>query len=423
MTEGEGCDIFRDIHSNIRRKAVWEGKLSKRALGMKGSEIRRLFRLSMQPGVISFAGGLPDPGSFPREEAASVLSRLLRERGEVLLQYGPARGDEELVEVIRERMGRRGMDVGPREVLVVSGAQQGLDLCAKLFVDPGDVVLVEAPSFIGALGAFRNYQAEMVGVPMEEDGVDLGALERTVEGLLGEGRKPKFFYTIPNFQNPTGTLTSQEKRRGVLELARRYDLLVVEDDAYGELGFGTSDQEVRPIKAMDGEGRVIYLGSFSKIVSPGIRLGWMAGPEELIDRFEMAKQMLDVCPSPLIQAMVVELHRKGFLDEHVLNLREIYRSRRDAMVSSLRRHMPQGVRWTEPLGGFYVWVTIPEGRDALDLFHMAVERKVAFVIGSAFYPDESVRNVFRLSFCHEREEVIEEGIGRLGEATRAFLSG
>ena len=389
---------------------------------MKGSEIRRLFRLSMQPGVISFAGGLPDPGSFPKDEAACALSQLLRERGEVLLQYGPARGDDELVEVIRERMRRRGVEVGPREVLIVSGAQQGLDLCAKLFVNPGDVVLVEAPTFIGALGAFRNYQARMVGVPMEEDGVDLGALEDTLRTLGREGVRPKFFYTIPNFQNPTGILTSQEKRRGVLELARKYDLLIVEDDAYGELCFGAAEADVRPIKALDEEGRVLYLGSFSKIVSPGIRLGWMAGPESLIDRFEMAKQMLDVCPSPLIQAMVVKLSKDGFLDGHIRRLREVYRSRRDAMVSALRRHMPDRVSWTEPSGGFYLWVTLPEGRDALDLFHMAVKRKVAFVIGSAFYPDESVCNVFRLSFCHEPEEVIEEGIGRLGEATQAFLA-
>ncbi|HID11417.1 MAG TPA: PLP-dependent aminotransferase family protein [Candidatus Latescibacteria bacterium] len=401
---------------------MWERKLSERALGMKGSEIRRLFRLSMRPGVISFAGGLPDPGSFPKEEASHVLSRLLRERGEVLLQYGPARGDEKLVEAIRERIKRRGMEVGPREVLIVSGAQQGLDLCAKLFVNPGDVVLVEAPTFIGALGAFRNYQARMVGVPMEEDGVDLGALEDTVRALGREGIRPKFFYTIPNFQNPTGILTSQEKRRGVLELARKYDFLIVEDDAYGELGFGAAEADVRSIKAQDEEGRVLYLGSFSKIVSPGIRLGWVAGPEPLIDRFEMAKQMLDVCPNPLIQAMVVELSKDGFLDGHVRRLWEIYRSRRDAMVSALRGHMPESVRWTEPSGGFYLWVTLPDGRDAIDLFHMAVKRKVAFVIGSAFYPDESVRNVFRLSFCHEPEEVIEEGIERLGEATQAFLA-
>ncbi len=393
-----------------------EQRFSERAKGREGSEIRRLFKMSMKPGIISFAGGMPDPGSFPSKKAAEVREAGLRERGEILLQYGAARGDDRLIEVVLERMQQKGVEAGPRNVLITSGAQQGLDLCGKIFSDPGDVLLVESPTFIGALGAFRNYRAELAGVPMEADGIHLERLKGSLEALRDRGIAPKFLYTMPNFQNPSGITMSREKRRRLLEIAEAYDFLIVEDDAYSDLWLEGSAEDVRPIKALDTNGRVIYLGSFSKIVSPGIRLGWALGREDFIDRFEMAKQMMDVCPSPLIQAMVVGLSEDGFLERHIAELRGIYRSRRDAMLTALMRYMPDGVFWTKPKGGFYIWVTLPEGMDAVALLPKALEKNVAYVIGMAFHADKSGRNTFRISFCHETEEIIEEGIRRLGEA-------
>ncbi|MCK4417424.1 MAG: PLP-dependent aminotransferase family protein, partial [Candidatus Latescibacteria bacterium] len=398
-----------------------EERLARRALGMKGSEIRRLFKMSMKPGVISFAGGLPDPQSFPSEEAAEILPSLLRQNGKILLQYGSARGDARLIQVIQNRMRQKGMETDPEEVLITAGAQQVMDLCSKILVNPEDTVLLESPSFIGALGAFRNYQARLVGVSMDESGIKLESLVDVLKSLQEEEGLPKFLYTIPNFHNPTGALMSQGKRRRLLEIADEFDLLILEDDAYGDLWFAGDGQEVLPIKSLDKQQRVIYAGSFSKIISPGIRLGWAAGPRELIEKFELARQVADVCPSPLIQALVVRLAEDGYLDHHIPQLREIYRLRRDAMLAALAKYMPEGVSWTAPKGGFYIWVTLPEQLDASELFPKAVEKNVAYVIGQPFYPDKSIKNTLRLSFSHEPEEVIEEGIRRLGEAVREAL--
>lgn len=395
-----------------------EERFSKRALGMRGSEIRRLFAVSMRPNMISLAGGLPSPEAFPAERAAEIAERALREESSRAMQYGAARGDSQLIEVVVERMRARGMQVSPEEILITNGAQQGLDLAGKAFADPGDVILTEAPSFIGALGAFGNYEAKLVGVRLESDGLDMEELESTLKRLSQEGTSPKFLYTTPNFHNPAGVTMSQEKRVRLMELAGQYDVLILEDDAYGELWFEGGPESTKPVKTLDEEGRVLYAGSFSKIVSPGIRLGWIAGPREIIDKFEMAKQMMDVCPSTLTQILVCGLARDGYLDRYVPKLRDLYRIRRDAMVGALEAHMPEGVTWTKPNGGFYVWPTLPEGMNALDLFHRAIERNVAFVIGAPFFPEGGGERNLRLSFCHETPEMIGEGIRRLGLAMK-----
>ena len=399
-----------------------EERFARRVLGMKGSEIRRLFKMSMKPGVISFAGGLPDPQSFPSEEAAEVLHSLLRQDGKTLLQYGSARGDTRLIQIIQKRMHQRGIETEPEEILITAGAQQAMDLCARVLVDPGDTVLVESPSFIGALGAFRNYQARLAGLPMEQSGVRLESLIKVLKNLQAEAASPKYLYTIPNFHNPTGAIMSQEKRRKLLKIADEFDFLILEDDAYGDLWFELGQQEILPIKSLDKQQRVIYAGSFSKIISPGIRLGWAAGPKELIEKFEIARQVVDVCPNPLIQALVVRLAEDGYLNQHIGELRETYRLRRDAMLAALETYMPEGVCWTAPKGGFYIWVTLPEKLDASELFPKAVEKNVAYVIGQPFYPDESIKNTLRLSFSHEPEDMIEEGIRRLGEAVKETLT-
>lgn len=395
-----------------------EERFSKRALGMRGSEIRRLFAVSMRPNMISLAGGLPSPEAFPAERAAEIAERALREESSRAMQYGAARGDSQLIEVVVERMRARGMQVSPEEILITNGAQQGLDLAGKAFADPGDVILTEAPSFIGALGAFGNYEAKLVGVRLESDGLDMEELESTLKRLSQESTSPKFLYTTPNFHNPAGVTMSQEKRVRLMELAGQYDVLILEDDAYGELWFEGGPESTKPVKTLDEEGRVLYAGSFSKIVSPGIRLGWIAGPREIIDKFEMAKQMMDVCPSTLTQILVCGLARDGYLDRYVPKLRDLYRIRRDAMVGALEAHMPEGVTWTKPNGGFYVWPTLPEGMNALDLFHRAIERNVAFVIGAPFFPEGGGERNLRLSFCHETPEMIGEGIRRLGLAMK-----
>ena len=395
-----------------------EERFSKRALGMRGSEIRRLFAVSMRPNMISLAGGLPSPEAFPADRAAEIAERALREESSRAMQYGAARGDSQLIEVVVERMRARGMQVSPEEILITNGAQQGPDLAGKAFADPGDLILTEAPSFIGALGAFGNYEAKLVGVRLESDGLDVEELESTLNRLGQEGTSPKFLYTTPNFHNPAGVTMSQEKRVRLMELAGQYDVLILEDDAYGELWFEGGPESTKPVKTLDEEGRVLYAGSFSKIVSPGIRLGWIAGPREIIDKFEMAKQMMDVCPSTLTQILVCGLARDGYLDRYVPKLRDLYRIRRDAMVGALEAHMPEGVTWTKPNGGFYVWPTLPEGMNALDLFHRAIERNVAFVIGAPFFPEGGGERNLRLSFCHETPEMIGEGIRRLGLAMK-----
>lgn len=382
---------------------------------MQGSEIRRLFATSMRPNVISLAGGLPHGGSFPSEEMAKVLQKALTENGEIFLQYGGSKGNIEGIEAAQYRMKKRGIDAGSEEIIITSGSQQVLDLMTKVFVDPGDVILTEDPTFVGALGVFRNYQARLEGLPMQEDGPDLDVLAQKLSG----GLKVKFMYVIPNFQNPTGLTLSIEKRQQILALAEQYDFLILEDDPYGELWFTGGLEGVRPIKSWDTTGRVVYTSSFSKIISPGIRLAWAVGAPEIIDRFDMGRQMLDVCSNPLMQAAARELCVSGFLDGHIERLRGIYASHAKAMLDALGTYMPEGVTWTRPNGGFYVWLTLPEDLNAREMLTSALKKDVAYVVGSAFFPDWGCQNAMRLSFCHEDENVLEEGVRRLAEVIKS----
>ena len=287
--------------------ATLEDKFSALAKTLQGSEIRRLFAISMRSDVISFAGGLPDPDSFPSHKMAEVIDGLLKERGKVLLQYGPSRGIEEGIKAVMSRMQRRGIKVDVNEVIITSGAQQAIDLSAKVLADPGEIILVENPTFMGALGVFRNIGASLIGVPMDEKGIIPEELAEILEHAKDKGQRVKFLYTMPNFQNPTGITLTLERRREILNIAEHYDILIIEDDAYGELWFEGGLESVHPIKAIDSDGRGIYIGSFSKAISPGIRLGWEAAPQEIIERLDMARQMTDVCPNPLIQAAAAAL--------------------------------------------------------------------------------------------------------------------
>ncbi len=397
----------------------FEDKYSICGRNLQGSEIRRLLAISMKPGVISFAGGLPDPASFPSEEMAEVLDRLLRERGSTLLQYGASRGSREGIRAVLTRMLRQGINADESEIVITSGAQQAIDLAVKLLTNPGDVILTESPTFIGALGIFRNARASVIGVKVDENGIIPGKLREAISTV--NNRKIKFLYIIPSFHNPTGITLSLERRKEIYQIADDNDILIIEDNPYGELWFDAGLKNMQTIKSLDTNGRVIYTSSFSKIISPGIRLGWAAADKQLIDRFDMAKQMLDVCPSPLIQAAAAELSESGYLDEHINKLRNVYKLRCRAMLDALGEYMPDGVSWTHPKGGFYIWVTLPENADALEMLNTALENNVAYVIGSAFFPDGSGKNTLRLSFSNETEEVIKEGIKRLCSAVKQTL--
>ena len=396
-------------------------KLSVMGKNMHGSEIRRLFATSMRPNVISFAGGMPDPGSFPSKKVAQLVEKLLLDRGEAYLQYGPSRGTTKGISAAIDRMKRRDIAAETDEIIMTSGSQQAIDLMTRTFIDPGDMILVENPTFIGALGTFRNGMAMITGVPIDNYGIIPEELVTILENTKKKGHKVKFLYLLPNFQNPTGQTMALERRKLVLQIAEEYDFLIFEDDPYGELWFTGGLDSVRPIKSLDQNDRVIYTSSFSKIISPGIRLGWLAAPSQLIERFDMGKQMMDVCTNPLMQAVAHELCVEGFLDEHIDRLRHIYSSRAQTMLNALSQYMPEGVSWTKPDGGFFIWVTLPEHVNTLKLLEIALANDVVYVIGSAFYAEANGENTLRISFCHENEQTIEEGIKRLGKAVKEYL--
>lgn len=400
----------------------WEANLASTAGVIKGSAIRELLKVTEQPGVISFAGGLPAPACFPAEEIALATERVLATEAARVLQYGPTEGFPPLRAFLVELMQGRGVHVGVDDVLVSSGSQQALDMIAKLMIDQGDVVLVEDPTYVGALQAFRPYQPNFVPVPMDEEGLILEALEAALVRLEREGRKPKFLYTVASFQNPTGVTLSRVRRDALLDLAERFSLPIVEDDPYGELRY--SGQPVPTLAALDtarhGQPRhVLYFSTFSKLLAPSLRVGWIVGPQPVLRRLAQIKQGLDLHTGSLAQAIAYETCRDGLLERHIPRIRAIYHERRDAMLAALAHEMPSGVRWTTPEGGMFLWLTVPEQVDVDDLLRRAIEQQVAFVPGGAFFANGGGANTMRLNFSHPNAERIVEGIQRLAGALRA----
>src|SRR4029079_8651666 len=340
-----------------------------------------------------------------------------------VLQYGPTRGYRPLLEAIGAIMHARGIPARFEELLVTTGSQQGLDLVARVLLHPGDVVLVEFPTYTGAITAFRNVQARMVGVPQETDGVDLDALDATLRRLRGEGQRVKFLYVVPNFQNPTGLLIGLEKRRRLLEWAASRDVLIVEDDPYRELYFEDSagEADVRPIKADDRGGRVVYLSSFSKTLAPGYRVAWITAPPPRASKLEMAKQAEDLLTGSLDQRIIYEACRRGVLDRQLPHLRQHYAHKRDVMQRALEREMGSRVTWPKPRGGFFLWVTLPRGVDASAMLDRAIAEGVIYVTGDAFYVNGEGQNTLRLSFSAPTPERIETGVTRLAVSLRAEL--
>ena len=393
----------------------WYNTYADRALGMRQSEVRSLFAVANRPEVVSLAGGMPNIEGLPLEFLAEMSSRLLRDRGASILQYGSGQGSDELREMIVEVMRPDGIRGHADDVVVTTGSQQALDLISQIFVNPGDVVLAEAPSYVGALGTFRAYQANVVHVPMDSEGLVPEELERVIDELEAEGKPIKFLYTIPNFHNPGGVCLSAERRPRIAEICQRRRVLVVEDNPYGLLGF--DGDPIPAIQSINPDG-VVYLGSFSKTFAPGYRVGWALAPTAVAARLILANENALLCPSTFAQLSINEYLRTYDWYQQVKEYREMYRERGRAMQAALEEYMPM-CSWNSPEGGFYTWVKLPEGLDAQDMLPRAVTNLVAYVSGTAFYADGQGRDHMRLSFCYPTPERIREGVQRLARVVRA----
>ena len=382
---------------------------STRARAIQSSAIREILKVTERPEVISFAGGLPAPATFPVEEMRRSLDRVLTTRGREALQYSTTEGYAPLREWIAKRIGTPEAPVSAEEVLIVSGSQQGLDLLAKVLVDPGDTVLVETPTYLGALQSFSLFDPNYVSVDSDEDGLIPEALTESMRGA-------KFLYCLPNFQNPTGRLLAEDRRYRLAQKARDLDLLILEDDPYGALSY---DGETPPsIRSLAPE-RTVYMGSFSKVLAPGLRLGYVIAPPDLRAKLVQAKQATDLHTATLSQMAVYDVIKDGFLDTHIPTIRKLYREQCAAMLAALAHHMPEGVRWNTPRGGMFLWAELPKGMDASLVLAKAVEQNVAFVPGAPFYAANPVIEALRLAFVTVPPPRIEEGVERLAKVIRA----
>lgn len=397
----------------------YDSLVSRAGVALQSSAIRQMGTVAAQrPDVISFAPGYPSPSTFAWQDYREIAADVLSSADPGALQYGPTRGFAPLLDAILGIVGQRGIRATREDVLVTTGSQQGLDIVARVFLDPGDVVLVELPSYTGAIAAFRNAQARLAGVRQEADGIDLEHLDAVLARERADGRRVKFLYLVPNFQNPTGLLISLGKRQRLLEWAARHDVLIVEDDPYCDLYFedSTGPSDTRPIKADDERGLVVYLSSFSKTLAPAFRTSWMVAPAALASRFETAKQSIDLCTSGLDQRIAYEACRRGVLDRQIPRLRRYYFQSCQVMESALREQFGDRLRWARPRGGFFLWASLPEGIDTAALLRRALDLGVIYVAGGAFFVDGTGSHTMRLSFSYVTEAEIVEGVARLAAA-------
>lgn len=406
---------------------AWTSRYAQRTKGIKSSAIRELLKFTQRPEVISFAGGLPAPEVFPAKRFQEACSKVLEQKPHLALQYGATEGYEPLREMVARHIARYGIKAKSENVLITSGSQQALDLIGKLLINPGDRVLVEAPTYLGALQAFNIYGADYVSVPSDEDGLRSDLLEAPLRS------GPKFMYVLPNFQNPGGTTLSEGRRHELVLLADKYGIPIVEDDPYGQLRY--EGEHLTPLVVLDREnlrrddgysiGNVLYLSTFSKTLAPGLRLGWIVAPPDVIAKLVQLKQGADLHTSTFVQMVAYEVARDNFLDEHVKLIRRVYCERRDVMLEALTRYFPPEVTWTRPKGGLFLWVTLPEGADAAELFESAVRENVAFVPGDCFYAPnghgDNGKRQMRLNFSAAPPDQIREGIRRLSIAVKNQL--
>jgi 2-aminoadipate transaminase len=383
--------------------------LSRDAASFRPSAIRAFAKLINDPNIISFAGGVPNPETFPADRIADIAARVVRERRGVALQYGPTRGLPRLTEAIASICRGRGIECSAADVIVTTGSQQALDLIAHAFLDPDDVVLVELPTYIGGTASFYARSARLLGVAQDDDGIVPESLDEAAARS-----RPKLVYTIPNFQNPSGRLMAQERRRQVLELAEKHDFLVMEDDPYGELVY-VDGADTTAMKSRDSSGRVLYLGSFSKVLAPGLRCGWIVAPAEMAAKLEIAKQAADLCSGMLDQSIVDEFIAAGELPGQIAKVRDFYRGKRGILIESLAEHFTGLATWTSADGGLFSFVTFPEGVDTGAKVEEAVRRGVAYIPGAPFFVDGSGANTMRLTFAKESDGNIREGVRRLSE--------
>jgi 2-aminoadipate transaminase len=407
----------------------WNKRYALRMQNIGGSIIRDLLKLTQEPEIISFAGGLPAPDVFPVKAFEAASCRVLRTHGSQALQYSASEGYMPLRRWIVDYMAAYGIEAKVDNVLITSGSQQALDLIGKVLINPGDLILTEKPTYLGALQAWRAYQAEYSSVPIDDNGVRTDLLEEALSG------GPKFMYILPNFQNPGGVTLSLDRRLDLIEIADRYGIPIVEDDPYGELRY--EGEHLPPLVVLDAQrhngrsdysnghgfirGNVIYISTFSKTLAPGLRLAWIVAPADVIDRCVVAKQGMDLHTSTFVQMTAYEVLKDDFLKSHVQLIRQVYGERRDVMLDALERYFPPGASWTRPQGGLFLWATLPQEIDTLALMPKAIENKVIYVPGSAFYPDGTGHNTFRLNFSNAKPEQIQLGIRRLGEVLEAEL--
>ncbi len=387
---------------------------SDRAGKMRKSEIRELLKVTQDPEIISFAGGLPNPLSFPIQDLKIIVQNVLNNHGKVALQYGATQGINELREAITERSRKEGMTNGtsPDNIMITSGSQQALDAVGKIFLNPGDIAMVGLPSYLGGINAFRSYEANLVGVPLDKEGMQVDLLEEKIKELVKQDMAVKFIYTIPTFQNPAGTVLPESRRKKLLDIAHEYNLVIVEDDPYGKLRYDIP--AIKPIKAFDDEGRVIYMSTFSKILAPGFRIAWVIAAEEVMRKMALCKQAQDLCTAPFSQYVAHEFIKSGSLDLHIMKICEMYKPKRDIMMDSMKKYFPEGYICNKPKGGMFAWVTLPEQIDTEAMFLDSFKEKVAYVHGKAFCVDGGGSSSMRLNFSYSTNEQLDIGMKRLG---------
>ena len=397
-----------------------ERLFSKKAKLLRTSEIRELLKITMIPDMISFGGGLPNPSAFPIEIIHECIEKIFKKDIKNALQYGTTEGLPSLRNTLAKRMeSKKNINCELHDVLITSGAQQALFLSALCFLDPGDTYLSSVPTYLGAIQAFSAFEANCESIPMTEVDIDIDSLRRNLERLHRTGINPKFLYTVSNFQNPSGETVSLQNRKELLNIASEYDFVIIEDDPYGELIF--EGKLIPSIKSFDKKGRVIYISTFSKILAPGFRLGWVVASREIIEKLILAKQAADLCTNVFSQYVAYEYVNGGYLDKQVLQIKKLYKEKRDIMLDALKKYFPKEAKWTIPEGGMFIWVTLPKKINTNILLHKAIAKKIAFVSGDAFYPDGGNYNSMRLNFSFSDNNTIKEGIRRLADVIKEEL--
>jgi len=386
---------------------------SDRAKEMRASEVRELLKLLQVPDMISFAGGLPNPETFPADIIREIANDVLSKDGPEALQYGITEGYAPLRETLADRMRKKGIDAAMENMLVVSGSQQVIDLMAKVFIDPKDTIVVSAPTYLTALTGFGAFQANFESIPIDANNMRMDLFEQRMGKLAKRANPPKIVYVLPNFQNPAGVTMPERNRRRLVELASEYDFIVLEDDPYGELRY--VGKHIPPVKSFDTEGRVVYMSTFSKVLSPGLRVGWVVADPEILGKLVISKQSTDVCTNVLGQRIANEYVVRGHMDRQIEKIRRIYSRKLEIMLRGMDEYMPRGLDWVKPEGGMFLWVNLPEGMDSSELLKRALRKRVAFVSGKAFFADpKDGANSLRLNFTHPSDDLITEGLRRLG---------